>query len=68
MKRSNIDNADDIDFDNWDEEFADETDVVSDVAEETGLSEEQVTEGVQEAMKMVAESDAGEDTDSEEDA
>jgi len=68
MKRSNIDNADDIDFDNWDEEFADETDVVSDVAEETGLSEEQVTEGVQEAMKMVAESDADEDTGSEEDA
>jgi nucleoid DNA-binding protein len=54
MKRSGSDSMDDIDFDDWDEEFADESEVVSQVAEETGLEEEQVTEGMQEAMKMIA--------------
>jgi len=54
MKRSGAGGIDDIDFDDWDEEFADESDVVSQVAEETGLEEEQVTEGMQEAMKMIA--------------
>ncbi len=61
MKRSGISSTDDIDFDNWDEEFADESDVVSEVAEETGLDEDQVSEGMQEAMKMVA--DASEESD-----
>jgi nucleoid DNA-binding protein len=61
MKRSNVENLDDIDFDDWDAEFAEESDVVSQVAEETGMDEEQVAEGMQEAMKMIAEADAAEE-------
>ena len=65
MKRSDASSLDDIDFDDWDEEFADESEVVSQVAEETGLEEEQVTEGMQEAMKMIADA-AEEDASGEE--
>ncbi len=54
MKRSGVSDMNDIDFDDWDAEFADESDVVAQVAEETGLDEAQVTEGMQEAMKMIA--------------
>ncbi len=54
MNRSGASDLADLDFDNWDAEFADESNVVSQVAEKTGLEPGQVTSGMQEAMKMIA--------------
>ena len=54
MKSSDASSVDELDLDDWDAAFADESDVVAKVAEETGLDEQQVTEGMQEAVKMLA--------------
>ncbi len=54
MKRSGASDLSGMDFDDWDAEFADESEVVAQVAEETGLAEEQVAAGMQDAMQMLA--------------
>ena len=58
MERTGASDLKDIDFDDWDAEFADESGVVSQVAEKTGLAKAQVAEGMQEAIKMIANADA----------
>ena len=59
MKRSGAERMEEVDLDDWDADFAEDSDIIARTAEETGLDEDQVKEGVQEAVKMLAEVDAG---------